>query len=272
LTSFVVRCYLGLQFKQTGSSVICHTIDKYYRSHTIIIYSYIYMIKNHLVKETVYISLLMQIITTLISLDGLNYDLLKQDEILYEILVLEALVQFVEAGFYIWVILALKDLKMMTPRRYVDWFITTPTMLVSTIIFMEYLKRKETNQGGFTLREFLVENTDDVILIASLNLMMLLCGYLGETGVINNSSAVAIGSVFFAGSFKYIYDVYAQHTQYGKNLFYVIAIVWSLYAVAACMPIVPKNTMYNILDIFSKNFYGIFIYYYIRQIGTRKPS
>ena len=53
------------------------------------------MIKNHIVKETVYISLLRQLITTLISLDGLNYDLLKRDEILHDILILEALVQFV---------------------------------------------------------------------------------------------------------------------------------------------------------------------------------
>lgn len=230
------------------------------------------MIKNHLVKETVYISLLVQIITTLISLDGLNYDLLKQDKILHEILILEAMVQLVEAGFYIWVILAIKDLKIMTPRRYVDWFITTPTMLVSTIVFMEYLKRKETSQETFTLREFLIENKEDVILIVFLNFMMLLVGYIGEIGLLNNRTAVALGAVFFVGSFKYIYDEYARHTQYGKNLFYVITFVWSLYAVAACLPIVPKNTMYNILDIFSKNFYGIFIYYYIRQVGIPKSS
>lgn len=227
------------------------------------------MIQNHLVKETVYISLLMQLITTLISLDGLNYELVKQDEILHDILILEALVQFVEAGFYIWVILALKDIKLMTPRRYIDWFITTPTMLVSTVIFMEYLKRKEKGGPTFTLREFLVENKTDVIVIASLNFLMLLFGYLGETGVLNNSSAVAIGSVFFVGSFKYIYDKYAYHTSYGKTLFYVVAGVWALYAVAACLPIIAKNTMYNTLDIFSKNFYGVFIYYYIRQVGTR---
>ncbi len=227
------------------------------------------MIKNHLVKETVYISLLMQLITTLISLDGLNYELLKRDKILHDILILEAIVQFVEAGFYIWVILALKDLKLMTPRRYVDWFVTTPTMLISTIIFMEYLKVKESGEPEFTLRDFLTTHKVDVIIIASLNFLMLLFGYLGETGTLKNSQAVAIGSVFFVGSFKYIYDNYASKTEYGKALFWVLAFVWSLYAIAACLPIVEKNTMYNILDIFSKNFYGIFIYYYIRQVGQK---
>ena len=58
------------------------------------------------VKETIYISLLMQLITTLISLDGLNYDLIQQDAVLHDILILEAFVQFVEAGFYIWVIVS----------------------------------------------------------------------------------------------------------------------------------------------------------------------
>ena len=165
------------------------------------------MIKNHLVKETVYISLLMQLITTLISLDGLNYELLKRDKILHDILILEAIVQFVEAGFYIWVILALKDLKMMTPRRYVDWFVTTPTMLISTIIFMEYLRVKESGEPEFTLRDFLTTHKQDVIIIASLNFLMLLFGYLGETGTLKNSQAVAIGSVFFVGSFKTIMRV-----------------------------------------------------------------
>ena len=132
------------------------------------------MIKNHLVKETVYISLVMQLITTLISLDGLNYELLKRDKILHDILILEAIVQFVEAGFYIWVILALKDLKLMTPRRYVDWFVTTPTMLISTIIFMEYLQVKESGEPEFTLRDFLTTHKMDVIIIASLNFLMLL--------------------------------------------------------------------------------------------------
>ena len=100
------------------------------------------MINNILVKQTVYVSLLMQLVTTLISLDGLNYNLLPRDSVLHDILILEAIVQFIEAGFYIWVILALKDLDKMTSRRYIDWVFTTPTMLVSTIVFMEYLENQ----------------------------------------------------------------------------------------------------------------------------------
>ena len=93
------------------------------------------MIHDIWVARTVYASLGIQIVTTAISLDGLNYSLSEKDKILHDILILEAFVQAVEAVFYIWVILALKKLKIMTPRRYIDWMITTPTMLLTTIIF-----------------------------------------------------------------------------------------------------------------------------------------
>ena len=76
------------------------------------------MINNILVKQTVYVSLLMQLVTTLISLDGLNYNLLPRDSVLHDILILEAIVQFIEAGFYIWVILALKELDKMKKTAY----------------------------------------------------------------------------------------------------------------------------------------------------------
>ena len=227
------------------------------------------MIKEKLVASTIYFSLLCQLVTTAISLDGLNYDLAIEDNILKHILILEAFVQFVEAGFYIWVIYALKDLNVMTSRRYIDWFITTPTMLVSTIIFMEYLRKKESNEDIVDFWGFLSDHKDNIIRLVSYNFLMLFFGLLGELKIIDNKQAVVIGSVFFVLAFKLIYDEYASKTDGGMKLFTFLVSVWSLYAVAAVLPVVPKNTMYNLLDIVSKNFYGLFIYYYITQTGTR---
>ena len=160
------------------------------------------MINNILVKQTVYVSLLMQLVTTLISLDGLNYNLLPRDSVLHDILILEAIVQFIEAGFYIWVILALKDLDKMTSRRYIDWFFTTPAMLISTIVFMEYLRVKQENKNSFTLIEFVETRKQDILIIATLNLGMLVFGFLGEMGVLSVYDSVALGSVPFLMSFK----------------------------------------------------------------------
>ena len=46
--------------------------------------------------------------------------------------------------------------------------------------------------------------------------------------------------------------------------------VWGLYGVAAMTDLKTKNISYNILDIVSKNFYGLFIYYIILQISKDK--
>ena len=142
------------------------------------------MINNALVEKTIYISLWVQFLTTSLSLDGLNYELAIEDNILKDILILEAFVQFVEAFFYIWVIYALKDIRKMTSRRYIDWFITTPTMLVSTIIFMEYLRKKEANEDTLNFWTFLHDHKWNIIKIISYNFFMLLFGLLGGEDMI----------------------------------------------------------------------------------------
>ena len=57
-----------------------------------------------LVYKTIYLSLAIQIITTLISLHGFYVKLDDKDNILKDVLAIEAIVQFVEAFFYVWVI------------------------------------------------------------------------------------------------------------------------------------------------------------------------
>lgn len=243
------------------------------------------MIADKLVRNTIYASLAGQVITTGISLDGLNYALKSKDMVLKDILMLETVVQFVEALFYIWIIFALKNLKNMTPRRYIDWAITTPTMLLSTVMFMEYKNRKDKpGSGPVVFWEFVENHKVTILKIIFFNAMMLLFGYLGETEVINKNLSVGIGFVFFYLTFKLIYDEYVAATEEGSgydglaanntnmNLFLFVVGFWSLYGVAAVMDLRTKNAMYNILDIFSKNVYGLFLYYYITQVGTRSTN
>ena len=97
---------------------------------------------------------------------------------------------------------------------------------------------------------------------------MLLFGYLGETGVISKNLSIGIGFIFFGLSFKLIYDEYGSKSELGKKLFYFLLIVWSMYGGAATLDVVSKNISYNLLDIVSKNFYGLFIYYKIREISN----
>ena len=55
---------------------------------------------DKLVKQTITFSLWVQIITTVVSLDGFRYDVKPEDAILKEILFIETLVQVIEGYFY----------------------------------------------------------------------------------------------------------------------------------------------------------------------------
>jgi len=223
---------------------------------------------NKLVERTIKYSLWVQIITTLISLDGFRHPVTAENTILKEILFIETFVQVVEGFFYSYIISGLHDIKLMTPRRYFDWFITTPIMLFSTMIFFKYSELKETNKlKQFSTKDFYEENKEDVHKIVTYNALMLLFGYLGETGKLNKMISIPLGFIFFFLSFKIIYKRYAVNSKLGLLLFKILFTVWILYGFAAMLPDVPKNICYNTLDIFSKNFYGLFIYYKIRELN-----
>lgn len=224
---------------------------------------------NKYVRNTVYFSLFVQFLTTFISLDGFNYQIKEEDKIMKNILLLESIAQCIESIFYIWVVISLRKLSIMTSRRYIDWYLTTPTMLLNTIMFMEYLKNKKENKNQFTIIEFMITNKQTIIYLFILNALMLTSGLLGELKIIDIIPSVIIGFIFFVLLFYHIYKNFAIHTELSMKLYIFMTIIWSFYGIAALTSPVLKNTMYNILDLFSKNFFGLFLYYYITKIGFR---
>ena len=225
---------------------------------------------DKLVEKSIKISLFVQIITTIISLDGFTIKLSDNDKILKSILGIETIVQIVEGAFYIWVMYALSDMNKMTPRRYIDWSITTPIMLLSSIIYFKYSELKEKKiLKPFTLEDFYDENKENIYKIFIYNALMLFFGYMSEINVIDKYISIRVGFFFFYKSFNLIYNEYAIHSEIGNKLFKVLLILWSLYGVAAMLPIKEKNLSYNVLDIFAKNFYGLYIYYRIRQLRVK---
>ena len=49
-----------------------------------------------------------------------------------------------------------------------------------------------------------------------------------------------------------------------------LLLIWALYGVAAYFDHIPKNISYNILDVISKNFYGLYIFFKIRDLAIIK--
>lgn len=223
------------------------------------------------VKNTIWFSLLIQLITGIIPLHTLFININEKHDILKDILILETVVQFIEMLFYIWIAFAVLNIKKMASRRYIDWVITTPAMLLSTIMFMNYQEKKEKNkldEEPVKTKQFLNDNKDNIVKIFLYNLIMLTFGYLGEQNILSKFISIPIGFVFFFKTFELIYNNYAIHSNLGVKLFYFMFIVWSLYGVAATFKPNEKNVSYNVLDIISKNFYGLFIYFQILQIAS----
>ena len=225
--------------------------------------------KHDLVLLTVYFSVFMQILTSAIQLQGIFINMPEEHAILTDILKMETIVQVIEASFYVWLIFNFKNIKKMASKRYYDWVITTPLMLLATIIYMKYLESREKVSGHsiIKIKDFLRENSGNISKITVSNFVMLVFGYLGEVDTMNIVTAVILGSVFFLYTFYVIWDQYAKYSVAGKMLFYFLFVVWALYAVAALMTPKYKNISYNILDIISKNFYGLYIYYAIKKIA-----
>tara|TARA_A100001011_G_scaffold362700_1_gene411985 strand:- start:30 stop:725 length:696 start_codon:yes stop_codon:yes gene_type:complete len=224
---------------------------------------------KNLVKKTIWFSLLMQLITGIIPLHAFFIRIPEDDKILTDILGLETIVQFVEMIFYIWLAYSVLNINKMASRRYIDWVITTPMMLLSTIMFMKYKETKQDNdldKNTLKTKDFLNDNKKNIFSIFGYNLLMLLFGYLGETNIISKYFSIPIGFIFFIKSFEIIYKNYANKTLQGEKLFLFLTIIWGLYGIAAMFPANMKNVSYNILDIISKNFYGLYIYYEIIKL------
>ena len=216
-------------------------------------------------KTTAFASLAAQIFTGIVDLYVLTMPVAMEYLLLKQLLALEFLVQFIEAIFYVWLAVYISTAVRITQKRYYDWAITTPVMLITLSSYLIYLRITET-QGSEAIPSFLdiIENNYvNFIKIVILNALMLLFGYLGEINVLKTVPSVIAGFIPFFAMFYLIYDKYAKYTSNGMLLFYYFVVVWSLYGIAALMSYKWKNTSYNILDLFSKNFFGLFLAYLI---------
>ena len=155
------------------------------------------------VKNSMLFSLIVQIVTGLVSLHGVFINLDFNDKILSDILLLETIVQIIEFLFYVWITYSVLNIKNLAATRYMDWVITTPTMLLSTIMFMKYKEFKEKGKIIQTL-EFLQNHKQDIIKIFIFNFGMLVCGFVGEIKPYLKYISTIVGFGFFWKTFEII--------------------------------------------------------------------
>ena len=213
---------------------------------------------------TLIISIIVQIITGIIDVGAFFVKVPTMYSIIRQLLILELVVQFFEGMFYVWLAYNFTKVLNVTPKRYIDWVITTPTMLITLMIYLIYLNKKVENKTNeldfFTL---LKDNSSIIIPVVVLNWLMLLFGYLGEMRIIPVLMGVFLGFIPFLMYYYIIYVNYVNQNTNGHLLFWYFVFFWSLYGFVAVLPYYVKNSCYNILDLFAKNFFGLFLSYII---------
>jgi hypothetical protein len=213
-------------------------------------------------------SIFIQLVTGLVNVYGLS--LPEKEPMLHSILRWETTVQLLQFVFYVVTVKYFYDITSLASMRYYEWVITTPVMLLSIAGYMTFLDHD--SQSIDSMSEFVKKHREALVRIALYNFLMLLFGYLGEAGYMDFNVATTIGFVFFFLAFNTLYVEFATKTYEGKNVFWVIFVLWSLYGVAAWMPTVAKNVSFNILDIFAKNMFGLFIAYKVIQLSVTQTN
>ncbi len=224
--------------------------------------------------ESTFISIVIQMLTAIIDIYGISLPVEDNYYILKEILQVELGVQVIELIFYIWLVFSIHSIKNITIFRYADWFITTPVMLITLMAYLTIKPDRPTK-----LIDFLTENKNNIIYVVILNMAMLGFGLLAEFVPVHKILFVSIGFIPFIMYFYKIYKDYLLtdnkdiHPVFTRNrIFWYFVIVWSLYGIAALLPYVQKNIGFNILDLFSKNAFGIMLVYIISYHVKEMPT
>jgi hypothetical protein len=212
---------------------------------------------------TLIISISIQSITGLIEFLTLLMKIPVEFILIRQLMILELFVQIIEGYFYLWLFLNYDNITNITPKRYFDWAITTPTMLVQLILYLLFLYYRENNiNERLEFFNLFNKNFNIIISVLLLNWLMLLFGYLSEIKVLPVAIGVILGFIPFLIYYYLIYTNFVL-TETGNKMFFYFLFFWSLYGIVALLPYHTKNMLYNILDLFSKNFVGLFLAYII---------
>lgn len=211
---------------------------------------------DELVKNTFYITYAFLMTTATITfIEAIR----TKDIKIRNILNLETCISVVAAFFYGKFVSDLDkyvDYEQINATRYVDWAITTPIMLLVLVLAFLYNNKA----GPLSFAKY--------VIILILNYAMLGFGYSGEVGWMSKPLANGLGFISFGALYYYIYRHFIQKYKNFDNklLFGLFVFLWALYGVFYFMDTTTRNVGYNILDLFSKCFVGIFFWAYFTKV------
>ena len=212
-----------------------------------------------IIYNTGVLSLFIQVITGAFDIYVLSMKFSPSTSFIKNLLWIELWVQIVEGAFYVWLVTSFSKIGNVTKYRYYDWIITTPTMLFTYCMYLYHINTKGETSDTQTFNEAIETNIFNLLPIFVFNTTMLFFGYLAEIGKMDAVVSAVLGFIPFIIMFYLIYDTYAKYTSIGRATFLYFSGIWALYGFASVLSYKYKNAIYNILDLFAKNFFGIFL-------------
>ena len=215
------------------------------------------------VRNTYYMSVFIQFALLLFMLYHQGLVVSPELEILKKAYNLEFFVSIIEFAVYVFIGYNLNT--NITTIRYTDWFITTNVLLITlSYLFLYNNYKVEKNTTALASDEYLKDHYFDIFtVIIIFNSLMLMLGYAGEMKIIPKDYGLIGGMVFFVLSFYTIYSNFVKNNFTNFLYLIVFIFIWLLYAVAYLFKYKEKNIAYNLLDLVSKNLFGLFILYVI---------
>ena len=212
---------------------------------------------DYLVKSSFTITYALLLTTATITLIE---SLRTPDSKIRHVLNLETCISIVAGYFYSIFIQKINDShgninwNDINKSRYIDWYITTPMMLLSLCIVL-------------SINSKIKITLSTILIIITLNYFMLYSGYLGEIKQINKIAATILGFIAFFLMFFVIFNVFLKSKFILDNyiLFSCYLIIWSVYGIAYLMEEQYKNIIMNILDCTAKCLLGIGLWLYFTK-------
>jgi len=177
--------------------------------------------------------LLLSFSTVLTGIESLKTENLK----LRTVLTLETFISLVAGYIYYKYLLNQPDDETATNYRYLDWFITTPFLLLSLCVILN-------NEENFPWAP--------MIAIIILNQLMIIFGYISEK-TIYKTNAYIISTLCLIGIFLIIGFYFKA---YNKSIFWFFVVLWSCYGIIYFLPKEIRTPLNNILDLIAKVGFG----------------
>jgi hypothetical protein len=154
--------------------------------------------------------------------------------------------------------------------RYLDWYATTPLLLLSFIIYLNYLTNKAESVKNPEQPNLIKLDYGKIFIILVLNFLMLTFGYLGENKFMNHTTACIIGFIPFIAMIYLLWIWYRNESN--NMIFNIFTVVWALYGIVYFLPTIWKNLSYNTLDIIAKVGFGFLVWYELIQRRLTNPK